>query len=163
MVLSPVWRKLLLLLHVLTSVGFAGSAAAFLCLAVAGLAAADPVVLRGIYIAAWLVTWGVVVPLAWATLLIGVLQALGTQWRLLRHYWVIFKLGLTLVATIVLMLQAQTIGMVADMARQGDVAAVAAPRLGMVLHAIGGIAALVIAMVLSIYKPRGLTPWSGAR
>lgn len=41
--------------------------------------------------------------------------------------------------------------------REGDLQGMAGPRMSMILHSAGGIAALVVATVLSVYKPRGLT------
>ena len=45
----------------------------------------------------------VIVPLAIASLLTGVVQALATPWGLFRHYWVVIKLFLTVFATLVLL------------------------------------------------------------
>jgi hypothetical protein len=56
-----------------------------------------------------LVTEFVIVPLSLASLAIGLLQSLGTRWGLFRHYWVLAKLLLTVVATVVLLLQTGTI------------------------------------------------------
>jgi hypothetical protein len=33
--------------------------------------------------------WSVLVPLAFALLLTGLLRSLGTRWGLARHYWVL--------------------------------------------------------------------------
>ncbi len=145
MSLSPGWRKLVLLLHVTTSVGFIGAVAAFLVLAIAGVAGAN------VYPAIKIMTWEVVVPLAFASLLIGIVSSVGTAWGLVRHYWLALKLGLTVVAVGVLMLQTRAIDALA--------AGQAAPGAGgaMILHSAGGLLVLVGVMVLSIYKPRGLT------
>jgi hypothetical protein len=154
---KPTSRKFLLLLHVITSVGFIGAVGAFLCLAVTGLVASDAVLRRAAYIAAGLITWILILPLAWATLLGGILLSIGTTWGLLRYYWVVVKLILTVLATVVLMLQVPTIAGVAELALQGDISSIGASRFSMVLHAVGGIAVLITAMVLSIYKPPGIT------
>lgn len=148
MTLPPGLRKALLLVHVVTSVGFIGAAAAFLALAVAGVMGAP------VYPAMQIVTWTVVVPLAFASLLIGILSSLTTPWGLLRSYWVIFKLVLTVLAVGVLLLQTRTINGLADGAVEG--------REAMILHAAGGIAVLVVVSLLSVYKPRGTTGY-GAR
>jgi len=104
----------------------------------------------------------VIVPLAASSLLVGILQSLGTPWGLVRHYWVIVKLALTLLALAVLMLQTQSIDMLAEAALQGTLAEHAGARFSMVLHGTGGILVLLTATVLSIYKPRGITGY-GAR
>lgn len=162
MTFSSRWRKLLLVLHVLTSVGFPGAVAGFLALAIVGALNADIGVERAVYIAMAVVTWDVIVPLAAASLVIGIVQSLGTPWGLFRYYWLIIKLVLTLIAVTVLMLQTSTINMLSDAALRGDLSAMNAPRVAMILHGAGGLVVLIVATILSIYKPRGMTAY-GAR
>ena len=50
------------------------------------------------------------VPLAHASLLTGVAISLGTPWGLFKHYWVLTKLAITLVATLVLLVYMGTFG-----------------------------------------------------
>ena len=52
--------------------------------------------------------WAVLVPLAFASLLSGIVMSLSTTWGLLRHYWVVFKLLITAFATIVLLIYMRT-------------------------------------------------------
>lgn len=156
MVLPMWWRKLVLTLHVTSSVGFVGAVAAFLALAVAGLVTDGPLA-SAAYPSMQIVTWWVIVPLAASTLLIGVLQSIGTPWGLVRYYWVIIKLALTLLALAVLMLQTQSVDMLAQAALGGTLTEHASTRFSMVLHGTGGIVVLLIATVLSVYKPRGMT------
>ena len=59
------------------------------------------------------IAWLIIVPLAFTSLLIGIVQSLGTAWGLLQHYWVIAKLVLTLFVTVVLLLQIKTIATLA--------------------------------------------------
>ena len=80
----------------------------------------------------------------------------------MRYYWVIIKLALTLLALAVLMLQTQSIDMLALAALDGTLADHASARFSMVLHGTGGIIVLLTATVLSVYKPRGITGY-GAR
>jgi hypothetical protein len=94
-------RKLVLFVHVTCSVGWLGSVLAFLALALAALTSADEVLGRGAYVAADLVLRLVIVPLALASVAGGVLSSLVSRWGLVRHYWVIAKLVLTTVATVV--------------------------------------------------------------
>jgi hypothetical protein len=116
----------------------------------------------GAWTAMELTGWYVLVPLAVATLAIGVVNALGTPWGLVRHYWVLFKLLLTLLATAILLLHMPS---VSDLARRA--AATEAPHVeglgGEILHAAGGLAVLLATTVLSIYKPRGRTPFDRRR
>src|ERR687887_134909 len=84
-VLTPSLRKLALTAHVTSSVGWLGSVAGFLVLAITGVTSQDSEVVRAAYVAMELVAWYVIVPLSLASLLTGLVQALGTQWGLFRH------------------------------------------------------------------------------
>jgi hypothetical protein len=140
-------RRLVLTAHVSTSVGWLGAVVAFLPLAVAALVSQDAVTVRAIQTGMGWIGWYALVPLSLASLLTGLVQSLGTEWGLLRHYWVLLKLVLNVFASGVLLLFMQRLG-TAFMG--GD-----AP----LVH--GGVALplLLVATILSIYKPRGLTPY----
>jgi len=157
MILSPRWRKFLLMLHLTTSVGLAGAVAGFLAMAVTGLTTGDAALAGAVYPAMSVMTWTVILPLAVASLIIGVIQSLGTPWGLVRYYWVIVKLVLTVIALGVLMLQLEGIDLVAKAALMGQLDAAPGPRFSMVLHGAGGLTVLLDASLLAIYKPRGTT------
>jgi hypothetical protein len=96
----------------------------------------------------------VVLPLIVAALGLGILQALVTPWGLLRQAWIVWKLGLTAVALAVFLLQLPAIAALALRASDGG-ALPAEARMAMVLHSAGGLAVLLAAAALSIYKPAG--------
>lgn len=75
--------------------------------------------------------------MAFSSLLTGVLLGLGTVWGLFRHYWVLFKLALTLVATVVLVPYTQTIQTVAGMVRDPAMTGMDLPSA--LLHTGGGL------------------------
>jgi hypothetical protein len=100
-------RKLALTTHVASSVGWLGAVAAFLALAIAGLTGQNEQLGRAAYLAMHMTTWFVIVPLSFAALLTGLVQSLGTNWGLFRHYWVMAKLVLTVLATIILLVHTQ--------------------------------------------------------
>jgi hypothetical protein len=156
MTMSPRLRKFVLTMHVATSVGWLGAVVAYIALDVAAVASQDVQTVRAAYLAMELLVWYIIVPLALASVLIGIVNALGTSWGLFRHYWVVVKLLITVVATTVLLVETQTIGSMADMAASG-----ADPRdlPGSLSHSIGGLVVLVVATILSVYKPRGITPY----
>lgn len=156
MTLTPGLRKVVLTAHVASSVGFLGAAAAFLALAIAGLTSQDAQMVRAVYLAAEPITRFVLVPLAFASLLIGIVNALGTPWGLFRHYWVLAKLVLTIFAIIILLLEAQTISYMAGVAAEAD-SVNASGLAGYVLHSGGGLLVLLVIETLSVYKPRGIT------
>jgi len=159
MILSPRVRKLMLAVHVVTSVGLLGAVAAFFALAIAGLTIGDAQIVRGIYVMLDLLAWLVIVPLAAAALLVGLIESLGTRWGLVRHYWIVAKLTVTIVAIAVLLLQLPNIAYVAAAAaiqplHQGDLSEA---RMSFIIHSGGGLMVLLIPTLLSIYKPRGRT------
>ncbi|MBC9725024.1 DUF2269 domain-containing protein [Streptomyces sp. TRM68367] len=154
MIMSPRLRKIVLTTHVATSVGWLGAVLAYLALDVTAVTSQEVPTVRGAYAAMEVTVLYVIVPLALASVLIGIVNALGTPWGLFRHYWVLVKLALTVFATIVLLIETQTVSRLAETA-----ASSANPRElpGTLLHSIGGLVVLVIILILSVFKPRGVT------
>jgi hypothetical protein len=111
------------------------------------------------------ITWFAIVLFILASLLIGVIQSLGTQWGLFRHYWVVVKFLLTVCVVVVLLLQTGAIGVMAKAAREATWSSTALfeVRLSLVVHAAGGLLVLLVTTALSVYKPRGLTPYGTRR
>lgn len=89
-------RKVALTAHVAASVGWLGAVCAFLALALSGVLSADAAIVRAAYIGMHLTTWYVIVAFCLASFLTGVIEGLGTPWGLVRHYWVLLQLVLTL-------------------------------------------------------------------
>src|SRR5262249_53055105 len=116
MLMSSGVRKLALTTHVTSSVGWFGAVAAFLVLAVFGVTSMNAQTVRSAYLSMDTITWGVIVPFTVASLLSGLLQALGTTWGLFRYRWVVAKLILTVLATVLLLVHTQAIGQVAAVA-----------------------------------------------
>jgi hypothetical protein len=152
-------RKLVLTAHITVSVGWFGAVAAFLALAIAGLTSRDAQMVRTAYAAMELTARFVIVPLAIASLLSGIVQSLGTPWGLFRHYWVLAKLLLTAFATIVLLTKVPLIGSAARRAAEGTSfsADLHAAGIQLAVHATGGLLVLLAITALSVYKPWGLT------
>ena len=159
MIMTPFFRKFALTLHVTSSVGLLGAIAAFLALAVTGVISQDDQLVRATYLAMELIARFVIVPLAFASLLTGLIQSLGTTWGLFRHYWVLVKLLLTVFATIVLLFKMELIGYAALLAAETTLpsAELCAAGIQLVVHAAGGLLVLLVPMVLSVYKPQGRT------
>jgi hypothetical protein len=159
--MTPGLRKLALTAHVTSSVGWLGAVASFLALAVAGLKSQDDQMVRASYLAMDLTAWYVIVPLSLASVLTGLLQSLGTTWGLFRHYWVLIKFLISILATVVLLLHLQPIGHLARVVAEtslssGDLAGL---RLQLVANAGAALVALLVATALSVYKPQGMTPY----
>jgi hypothetical protein len=162
MIMTPRLRKFALTAHVTSSVGWFGAVAGFLALAVAGVASQDAQRVRAAYLTMELTGWFVLVPLALASLLTGLVQSLGTTWGLFRHYWVLAKLLINVFATVVLLLYTQTLGSLAEVAAEttsssDDLGMLRSPS--PVLHAAVALLLLLVAATLAVYKPRGLTPY----
>lgn len=94
-----------------------------------------------------------------ASLLTGLIQSLGTRWGLFRHYWVLFKFVLTVLATLVLLQYTQTVSYFAGLALETS-RTYFAGLWSYLLHAAGGLLVLLVVTTLSVYKPRGRTPWA---
>jgi hypothetical protein len=165
MIMTPGLRKLALSAHVASSVGTLGAVACFLALAIAGLVRPDAQMVRSAYLAMDLTAWFVIVPLVFASLLTGIIQALGTPWGLFRHYWILAKLLLTIVVTVVLLLQLDLIGYLANAASETTFSSVDLRELrrSPVIHAAGGLLVLLLPVALSLYKPRGMTRYGWRR
>ncbi len=155
--MTPGLRKFVLTAHVISSVGWLGAVVAYLVLAVTALTIQDAQTVRAAWIAMELTGWFVIVPLALASLSIGVVQALGTPWGLFRHYWVVVKFLLTVFATVILLLHMPTVSYFARLATGID-SATTFGLWGEILHAGGGLLVLLVNTTLSVYKPRGMTP-----
>lgn len=156
MIMAPGLRKFVLTAHVTSSVGWLGAVVAYLALAIAALTIQDTQTVRAAWIAMELTGWFVIVPFALASLLIGIVQSLSTPWGLFRHYWVLVKLLLTVFATIILLLHMPTVSYFAGVAAQTDSANLDGLR-SELIHAGGGLLALLVTTTLSVYKPQGMT------
>lgn len=161
MMMGPELRKLALTAHVTSSVGWLGAVAAFLALAIAGITRKDPQAVRGAYLAMEVTGWFVIVPLSIASLLTGLVQSLGTTWGLFRHYWVLIKLLITALATMLLLVHMRPTRAVASVAALGALSAteLRGVRIQLVADAAAAVVVLLVATTLSIYKPRGMTPY----
>lgn len=150
-------RKFLLTVHLACSVGWIGAVVAYLALGLAAVAADDPATIRAGWIGMDLTGWYVIVPLALGALTTGLAVSVTTPWGLLKHYWVLISLSLTVVSVAVLLLHMPTVSDTAQRARTADDTGLA--TLGDdLLHPALGLVVLLVVMVLNVYKPRGTTP-----
>ncbi|MGH3468239.1 MAG: DUF2269 domain-containing protein [Thermocrispum sp.] len=140
--------------------GWLGAVLGYLTLDITATAGMDVPTVRAAYVAMGVMVSYVIVPLALASVLIGITNALGTRWGLFRHYWVLVKLLLTVFAATVLLIEARTVRYLADAATSG-----ADPRElpGTLLHSAGGAVVLLIIAILSVYKPPGVTSYGWRR
>jgi hypothetical protein len=165
-VMGPRLRKAGLVAHVVTSVGWLGAVACTLALSTAGMMSEDPLVVRSVYITLEVTGWWVLVPLSFLSLGTGVVQGLSTRWGVLSHYWVVIKLIINVVANVVLLLYMQTIEHLAGLARASAGTGAGLEELqdpSPLLHAAAALVLLVVATILSVYKPKGVTRYGQRR
>src|SRR5215217_879729 len=158
MIMTPSLRKFALAAHITLAVGWIGAVAGYIALDIAAATSQEAQTLRAAYLAMELIAWYVIVPLALASLLTGLFMSLVTKWGLFRHYWVLISLLLTIVATVVLLAETQTISYFADIAADPTTSSDDLRTLGSTLvHSVGGTVVLLVILVLNVFKPRGIT------
>lgn len=154
MIMPPKLRKSVLVIHVAASVGWLGALLGYLALDITVATSTDIPTVRGAYLGMNLLVRYAIAPLALASVLIGFINAVGTPWGLLRHYWVLVKLVLTVVAAGVLLIKVGEVGYLADLARSSPDPRTLSDTLP---HSVGGLVILTTTLILSVFKPRGVT------
>jgi hypothetical protein len=142
--MTPGLRKFALTAHVTFSVGWLGAVVSYLTVAIACLVSRDDQMVRSASSMMELTGWFVIVPLSLASLLTGLVQSLGTEWGLFRHYWIVVKFVLT-------------VGAVAILLKHMPAVSHGHGAQGEVVHAGGGLLVLLATTTLSVYKPWGRT------
>ena len=152
------FRKLLLICHIAVSVSLIGTVVSFLFLAVIGILATTFEIQRITYPAMAMLTVYLILPMAIMSLVIGIIQSLYSPWGLVQHYWVVAKLFLSALTIGVLLMQLDTINTLATITSHMTLSADdMGQQMRVIVHASGGLVVLLLATVLSVYKPRGMT------
>ena len=142
-------HKAALTAHVLSSVGWFGVAVLVAFCAITASSAGDPGYAKAMYHAVETAPW-LSVPLGLVAVLTGVILSVGTTWGLVRHWWVVAKI---VIAVAVIVTDPIVLATAAhDAIRSGNAADVIPPTIA---HCV----MLGVATILSIFKPRGRTPW----
>ncbi|MBI2849928.1 MAG: DUF2269 domain-containing protein [Chloroflexi bacterium] len=157
MTMTPGIRKFALTAHITFSGGWIGAAIAYIGLVLAAPTGQDAQMVRAAFLAMELRY--VLVPLAFASLLSGLVMSLGTKWGLFRHYWVLISFLLTTFATVVLLTQLEHVGFPTGAVAGTHGAESRSVLWGQLLHPVGGLLVLLVILVLNVYKPRGMTPY----
>jgi hypothetical protein len=161
--LPPRWRNLLLTTHIVVAVGVLGADLVLLTLGVTALASRDPELVRAAYLTMGLLAEAVLLPLALAAPLTGILLGLGTRWGLARHWWVLTKLVLTIaVATAAVFVLRPALNRAAAQALQVPLAELPTTGIGptgvaVTLPFTGALLVLVAIVTLAVFKPWGQT------
>jgi ABC-type transport system involved in multi-copper enzyme maturation permease subunit len=159
MMMNPALRKVTYTTHITSSIGWIGAVIVFIALAALALTTPDEATVRGAYLVMAPAAWFALVPLAHASLLSGIVLSLGTTWGLMRHYWVVIKLGITVFCTVMLMIYMGTFRQMAGVAADPVVNVDAVRNASPLLHASIALVLLLITTVLGVYKPFGMTPY----
>ena len=154
-------RKLVRTVHVTVTVGWLGAVAGFLALAIAGLTSQDKQLISAAYLSMEIITRYVIVPLSLVPLLLtGPILSLGTPWGLFRHYWIIVKLVINVLSTLILLVHLKPIQYMARVAADGTLSSAdRGAQIQLVVAAGAGLLALLVATGLAVYKPRGMTAY----
>ena len=156
MVMKSGVRRFALSVHLTVSVGWIGAVLTYLALGVAAVQSVSVETVRAAWTGMELIGWYVIVPLALASLVTGLVMALGTKWGLFRHYWVLISFALTLLSTVILVLHMPDVTVLAAAAQEADGAALEALG-GDLGHPTIGLVVLLVVQVLNLYKPKGVT------
>ncbi|MEU8103894.1 hypothetical protein AB0C18_09215 [Nonomuraea muscovyensis] len=150
--MAPSSRNLVVWLHVVTSVGWMSQALALLALTFHGWVTGD----RGAYAMADLLDNHVLLHLANASILTGIMLSAMTRWGFFRYWWVLTKFVITLSQLYVaIFLLSPRLTELAEGRRDSDPALIA----GTLLMA----SAIAFQAWLSVAKPWRRTPWAEAR
>jgi hypothetical protein len=148
--LSPTGRKALLTVHVITSVGLLGADAAVLALVFAGWRGSEPLT---VYPAAHQLGQALILPLVLLALTTGVTLGLLTPWGLLRHWWILIKLVLTVGGTVLaLFVLVPTLDAAAT---QALARRPLADSFGLVKDSGSACGVLIVTILLAYFKPFG--------
>lgn len=98
--MRPGTRKFWLVLHVGISVGWFGGGYAMLVMGIAAMTAAGSSLRPAAYELMHLSDTAIMIPCSLGALITGLVLGLYTKWRVLRHWWVVAKLLLTIGAMV---------------------------------------------------------------
>jgi hypothetical protein len=165
MTLTPPLRKFMLTAHITFAVSWLGAVAAFLVLAITGLTSQDAQMVRSVYLAMDLIARFVIVPLSFAPLFTGPVLSLGTPWGLFRHYWILAKLLITVLSTVIMQVHMRPISLLAVAAAKTTLlsADLHGMQIQMVVASAAAMLALLVEMALAVYKPRGMTQYGWSK
>lgn len=155
-------RKPLLAVHVISSVAWIGVELALIALGLTGMLSDDPDRVRAVYIAMGVLGWAFLPTVSVVALLSGVVLGLGTKWGLFRTGWVFAKLLITVPMTFMgIVFLNDRLQDAANEALSGNVSRwsdLGPERFPISYVPWFGLTLLVLATLLSVYKPRRVGP-----
>ena len=164
--LTPAVRKAVLVLHIVSGIGWIGVDIALLVLLITARTTSDANLVVSGFNAIRMIVPVAVPPLSLSILVTGLILGLGTPWGLVRYWWVVVKLILSLVMTTLVFLSLvpgvnsieilSAAGMSADALR----ASLGSLPTQLMFPPVVSFLMLCVATILSIFKPWRRTPWS---
>ena len=142
-------HKVALTAHVMSSVGWFGVAVLVAFSAITAASAGDPAYARAMYHAVETAPW-LAVPLGLVAVGTGAVLSLGTTWGFVRPWWVVAKIVIAIAVIVTDPLVLATAAH--DAVNSGSTE-------GLIQPTIAHVVMLAVATILSIFKPRGRTPW----
>ncbi|MFE0251179.1 DUF2269 family protein [Streptomyces sp. NPDC059010] len=153
--LSRPARRALLVVHVIASACWLGLTLGLLALAITAATTGSAVIVEASVRSMKLFADWLLLPVAFLTLVSGLVLSLGTQWGLARHRWVYIKFWLTLATT-----AATTFALRPGLGTTVGAVAAGGPlpdATDLMMGPIVSLSAYVFMTVISILKPWGLT------
>jgi hypothetical protein len=159
-------RKAVLVLHVVSGIGWIGVDIALLVLLITARTTDDAALVVSGFNAIRMIVPVAVPPLSIGILVTGLILGLGTSWGLVRYWWVLVKLALSLIMTVLvftsLVPEVNSIAVLAATGASADTvrASLGSLPTGLMFPPVVSFLMLGTATILSIFKPWRLTPWS---
>lgn len=149
--------KISLVFHIFFSVGWVGAVTVFIILAFIGMTTQDEQVLRSTLISMAICTRFVIVPFSFVSLVSGFIQSLVTNLCLLKYYWIILKLIITIVMIGLLILHLEPINFLESLATSPNKITLNESELvfNLLLKSIAACIGLFLLTIISIFRPWG--------
>jgi hypothetical protein len=164
--LTPAVRKAVMVLHVVAGIGWMGVDIALLVLLITARTTNDAALVVSGFNAIGMIVPIAVPPLSLGILLTGIILGLGTRWGLVRYWWVLVKLLLSLIMTVLVFASLlPAVSSIAVLSATTISADAVRASLGMLptmllFPPVVSFLMLGVATILSIFKPWQRTPWS---
>jgi hypothetical protein len=155
-----------LVLHVISGIGWMGVDIALFVLLMTARSTDDPIVVISGFSAIRMIVPIAVPPLSISIIITGLILGLGSRWGLVRYWWVLVKLLLSLVMVVLVFVSLVpgvndiAVRFTPDMSADAVRASLGTIPTMLLFPPVVSFLMLGVATVLSIFKPWDRTPWS---
>lgn len=164
--LNPATRKTILVLHIISGIGWMGVDMALFVLLMTAHSSSDATLVVSSFNAIRIIVPVAVPTLSISILVTGLILGLGTPWGVFRYWWVLVKLILSTIMTVLVFIALvpgvnEIAGLDLTMTSADAVRASLGPIAdGLMFPPVVSFLMLATATILSIFKPWKFTPWS---